>query len=1008
MTEEVHPHETEGNAAGLVAKEATPAASSESSPAMTRDAERPGKSIWRRRITLISGATALIAAIVVLPPLINIGRYQRQVTALMSQSLGRPVSLSSVGLRLLPWPGFVLHDLTVGEDPAFGAEPVLSARTVVASVRIFSLWRGRAEISRISVDDASLNLVRSEQGRWNLESLMLGAQPVLTAAPGGQRSNAQGKPRSFPYLEATNSRVNLKKGVEKGPFSLVNTDLSLWQDEPGQWRVRLSGQPFRTDMEMSLADTGEVRVEGSLQTASQLRDMPLKLQVTWREAQLGELSRLILGSDAGWRGDLTADVGVQGTLDDAQTKARLRATGVRRQEFAPESPLDFDANCSLRFQHSQNAVHDVDCNTAIGDGRLHLKGEIPGDGGQPEGILEVKQVSLQAGLDLLRTVRSGFAPGINARGTLNGELSYKVVEPESSPASGPGSGSEKKAQAASLRHGSESKAAHRDGTEAAVDSNLKGALTLEGASLRGGALKEPLVLPKAVWAPTPGLTALRGAAAEAGGRPDRRLGGRPGGLASSQAGGHSPAKGPETVELGTRFSIPMAASPASSPAASAQASAQPQAVTVRVALGRNGYEVTLGGSAPAVKLRDLVYALGSPRLDAADSLTGGIAELDLTAAGPWIAPSNLTVPSQPAAGETAQENRGQQDHEASAPLPEIVPVADSLGGTVQLRHFVWKPSYLASAVELPQGVVTISRAGFSMNSDFSFGTSKDTLKGTAQLTASPECKGADCQPQITLRFAALDAGVMQAALLGAPAEKSLLSPLIDRVRSSDRPKWPAVTLNVQAENLVLGPITLHKPNARIKMEERDIALEHWDAGLMGGTASGTGHFTWSADSPKYAVDGTFAGVNAAQVGELVQSQWKGGTVSGSGSVQLTGLTDKDLAASAAGELKFNWQHGALALGEDLPATDSKSEDVSEDKDPELVRFESWTGVLAIKAGKVELGENTLFEGKRHTAVTGTIPFGGPVKLSLGRPADGRADHAPRVAAKAGQIDRKLQ
>src|SRR5882672_11998747 len=121
------------------------------------DEQPPQKSIWRRRITLISGLTALLAAALVLPPLINVGRYQRQVTALMSRSLGRPVHLSGVEVRLLPRPGFVLHDLTVGEDAAFGAEPILSARTVVASVRIFSLWRGMIEISRISVDEASLN-----------------------------------------------------------------------------------------------------------------------------------------------------------------------------------------------------------------------------------------------------------------------------------------------------------------------------------------------------------------------------------------------------------------------------------------------------------------------------------------------------------------------------------------------------------------------------------------------------------------------------------------------------------------------------------------------------------------------------------------------------------------------------------------------------------------------------------------------------------------------------------
>ena len=147
----------------------------------------------------------------------------------------------------------------------------------------------------------------------------------------------------------------------------------------------------------------------------------------WRNAQLGQLSRLFTASDAGWRGDLTADIAVQGTPEAAQTKARLRATGVRRAEFAPDTPLDFDANCSFRYQHSLNAAHGVNCNTAIGDGRLDLKAELPGKAGPPEAMLEVKAVPLQAGLDLLRTVRSGFAPGIQVKGAVNGSLTYKEV-----------------------------------------------------------------------------------------------------------------------------------------------------------------------------------------------------------------------------------------------------------------------------------------------------------------------------------------------------------------------------------------------------------------------------------------------------------------------------------------------------------------------------------------------------------------------------------------------------
>ena len=107
----------------------------------------------RSRLWMALAAIAIVVIVLVVPPLVSIGRYKSQITSLMSRSLGRPVRLSSVEVRLLPWPGFVLTDLSVAEDPAYGAEPVLHASTVAASIRLLALWRGRLEIGNISVDE---------------------------------------------------------------------------------------------------------------------------------------------------------------------------------------------------------------------------------------------------------------------------------------------------------------------------------------------------------------------------------------------------------------------------------------------------------------------------------------------------------------------------------------------------------------------------------------------------------------------------------------------------------------------------------------------------------------------------------------------------------------------------------------------------------------------------------------------------------------------------------------
>ena len=126
---------------------------------MTEDTQ--GRRCKHKRLWLALTAVVAILAILIVPPLVSVSHYKSRITQLVSASLGRPVRMSSVEVRLLPRPGFVLNDLAVEEDPAFGAEPIFHANTVTASIRLLSLWRGRLEIGSISADEASLNLVRA-------------------------------------------------------------------------------------------------------------------------------------------------------------------------------------------------------------------------------------------------------------------------------------------------------------------------------------------------------------------------------------------------------------------------------------------------------------------------------------------------------------------------------------------------------------------------------------------------------------------------------------------------------------------------------------------------------------------------------------------------------------------------------------------------------------------------------------------------------------------------------
>jgi uncharacterized protein involved in outer membrane biogenesis len=528
-----------------------------------------GQRAWwsRRRVVFAAAVIALLLAALLVPPWVSVSRYQIRIAQLISASLGRPVRLSSVQLRLLPRPGFVLTDLTVAEDPAYGAEPVLHANSVTADVRLFSLWRGRLEISRISVDEASLNLVRSSSGRWNINELF------RTAAQAHGGPNAGSRP--LPYLEASESRINIKNGLEKLPYSLVNADIDLWQDRPGEWRIRLRGQPARTDVSLDLADTGILLVEGRVGQSQQLRQMPIHLEMDWRDAQLGQLSRLVLGSDPGWRGDLRGDLQLDGTAESATVQTRLRATGVHRAEFAPSAPLDFDANCSFVSHYSARSIEKLACDSPLGEGRVHVSGAMQSTSAQQLQI-QLHRIPAQAALDLLRTLRNGMDESLQAAGSINGELAYTAGNV---PASGPQL-TAKPAPSRDRRRGNPHKTAPANAAPAPL---LSGSLTVEGLKLTGNALKLPIEVSPVVL--EAGATASGDAALTAS--------------FPLPAGGDSP-------------------------------------LNLDVTLSRAGYAVSIQGPGAFARLKEMAQTAGADQFAILNNLAGDPATLDIQASGPWL------------------------------------------------------------------------------------------------------------------------------------------------------------------------------------------------------------------------------------------------------------------------------------------------------------------------------------------------------------------------------------
>ncbi len=361
---------------------------------------------------------AVIAAVLLILFLFRPGvsGLRKRIRHSIAAALGRQVTLENVRAHLLPRPGFDLEGLVIYDDPAFSAEPMVRAQEVSAVIRISSLFRGRLEIATLSATEPSINLVRNNDGRWNLESLLERTAHIPIAPTGKPASERR---PAFPYLEATRARINFKLGQEKKSYSLTDADLALWQDSENSWAARITAQPVRTDF--NLTDTGRVRINATWQRASRLGDTPVQAALRWENGQLGQITKLFSGRDRGWRGGVTLAADISGTPEALLVRTQLTISDFRRYDISQGGNIRLVTACTGRYSTADRVLKDMTCESPIGVGAVRLQGSVGPISATPgyDLKLAVDRVPVPSVLRLVRLIKKDLPHDLAATGQLD-------------------------------------------------------------------------------------------------------------------------------------------------------------------------------------------------------------------------------------------------------------------------------------------------------------------------------------------------------------------------------------------------------------------------------------------------------------------------------------------------------------------------------------------------------------------------------------------------------------
>ncbi|MBI1941434.1 MAG: AsmA family protein, partial [Acidobacteria bacterium] len=276
-----------------------------------------------------AGVLFLTLAAWLVPSFFSAERYRRRLQAELEQTLHRPVAFDSVSFRLLPRPGFSIENAVVREDPSFGAEPFARIDRIDCDLRWRSLWRARLDFARLRLEGASLNVVRSARGEWNVENLLLESGLVLPVGGDGETAD----PPGALSVAADNARLDFKVEADKKPFAVVGLRARLVFDPlQGVVRFNLAGSPVRTDR--ALPTPGVVELAGEWVPKKDLEG-PLDATLRTRGALLYNWVPLVTGENPDIYGVLDATVHLTGSRRVVKVDGQARLSQLHRWELLP-------------------------------------------------------------------------------------------------------------------------------------------------------------------------------------------------------------------------------------------------------------------------------------------------------------------------------------------------------------------------------------------------------------------------------------------------------------------------------------------------------------------------------------------------------------------------------------------------------------------------------------------------------------------------------------------------
>ena len=114
----------------------------------------------------------LVAAVIVLPMVVDPNDYKDQIVDVVKKQTGRDLQISKdLNLSVFPWLGVETGGVTLSNHKDFGDQPFAQIEELGLRVKLVPLLSKQIEVDTLVLKGLNLNLVRNKQGATNWDDL---------------------------------------------------------------------------------------------------------------------------------------------------------------------------------------------------------------------------------------------------------------------------------------------------------------------------------------------------------------------------------------------------------------------------------------------------------------------------------------------------------------------------------------------------------------------------------------------------------------------------------------------------------------------------------------------------------------------------------------------------------------------------------------------------------------------------------------------------------------------